>query len=382
MKILKTILVLLNLTPIYSFVSSNLIRRPSLNIFKKSNSFKLKEKPNTEYKNITINNNSNNLNNLNNLNISNNSNNLNNTNNTNIVAQKHNVVNTKITGFLKISRSNNILSTLFLCFTGGWIMNPNVNNVIYSKKFIIFTINTILIMSASMVLNDMYDIELDKINKPKRPLITGEVSMKEALLYSVFLLSISEYLSLKYLPINLQWVIHLSIIYINLYTPIFKKILIIKNLSCAFLISSTLFFTGLATSNKILSIDKNFDLLIISCNTIFFGSLTNEILMDIRDYKGDKKNNLKTIPIIFGIHFAWIFSNILMYSNLLFITLILTQLYNKTISSIFIFIMIPQLIHLYKIKGEKYSDISIKKFIDYSNVTLFLLLSYFCGLTR
>ena len=113
MKILKTILVLLNLTPIYSFVSSNLIRRPSLNIFKKSNSFKLKEKPNTEYKNITINNNSNNLNNLNNLNISNNSNNLNNTNNTNIVAQKHNVVNTKITGFLKISRSNNILSTLF-----------------------------------------------------------------------------------------------------------------------------------------------------------------------------------------------------------------------------------------------------------------------------
>ena len=78
----------------------------------------------------------------------------------------------------KLTRPNNIIPTTFLCFTGGWIMNPSIYHLLHSTPFIISTINTILIMSASMVINDIYDLNIDKINSLDRPLVNGKITRK------------------------------------------------------------------------------------------------------------------------------------------------------------------------------------------------------------
>jgi 4-hydroxybenzoate polyprenyltransferase len=236
-----------------------------------------------------------------------------------------------------------------------------------------------------MIINDIYDITIDKINNSDRPLITGAISIKEAILFSLFILSTSEYLSIKYLPIYLQKIINASIIYITIYTPILKKIPFVKNLSCALLVSSAPFFTGLTMTDQFYNLNKmnnNMDFLLLLCNNIFFGSLTNEILLDIRDYKGDKQNNLKTIPTLLGIPTALEFTNVIIYSNLLFNHIMLTRLMNIKLSIIYNLIMIPQLKYLFDIKKNGYSIESIKKTVNYSNNTLFLLLFYFCGVIK
>lgn len=195
----------------------------------------------------------------------------------------------KINSYLKLIRYKNILPTLLLSFTGGWLMNQSIIQLLESPYFIISTINTILIMSSSMIINDIYDIEIDRINNFNRPLVTGEINIRDALLFYFILLGSIEFLNLNYLPYNLQTIIHLTIFFINIYTPILKKIPLIKNISCAFVVSFSLFFAALSSTNKYIVLNKNFGLLSIFLSLIFFGSLYNELLLDMRDYEGIKK---------------------------------------------------------------------------------------------
>lgn len=284
----------------------------------------------------------------------------------------------KWNGFLQIIRATNIIPTFFLCLSGGWIINPSIHNLFHSTTFIISTINTILIMSSSMIINDLYDINIDKINNPNRPLVTGVVSKTEAIMYAVSLLSTTEYLNIVYLPQSFQWIIHLAILNIILYTPIFKKLLIIKNISCASLIAFSIFLSGLTSTKELMEINCNFDLLSITISFIFFGSLSNEILLDIKDVEGDNKNNIKTIPSVFGNKFAWDISTLIIYFNILSNSLSLNYLYNRQFAVIIVIIFMPLLINLYKIKYDNYSKKSIENYMKNSNNTLFTLLIFLC----
>jgi len=307
----------------------------------------------------------------------------NNNNNTNTIIEKYKKPN-KINSFLKLIRSNNIVPTFLLCFSGGWIMNPSIEKLINSPQFIVSTIDTILIMSASMVLNDIYDIEIDKINSHNRPLVNGEIKIKEALFFALLLIGISEYLALAFLPDNLKFIIQLAIIQISIYTPILKRIIIIKNISCASLVSFSLFFTGLSSSDRnLITLNKNFGLLSIAMSLIFLGSWCNELLLDMRDIKGDRSNKIITIPTLFGNKFSWIFSNFLLSVNILSNTLSISYLYNNPIIGSFIpIILSPLLLNLYKIRRDNYSEESIINYMKYSNFPLLVLLFYLCLLSN
>lgn len=261
-------------------------------------------------------------------------------------------------------------------------MNPSINNLLKSVTFIVSTINTLLIMSASMVINDICDIEIDRINSPHRPLVNGEVTMKEAYVLSLLLLGVSEYLTFKFLPFNLQMIIQLVIFQIILYTPVLKRIFLIKNLSCAGLVSFSIFFNGLAAAgNTLLSTNKNFGLLSITLSLIFFGSWSNELLLDMRDIEGDKNNKIVTLPTLFGNDVSWLLASTIIHFNMISNSLSMAYLYNSPgIGSGIVVILTPLLVNLYKIKKAEYSLESIKNYAQKSNYPLFVLILYLCGL--
>jgi 4-hydroxybenzoate polyprenyltransferase len=288
----------------------------------------------------------------------------------------------KFQSLLKLMRVKSIPPTFLLCFSGGWIMNPSLPNLLKSVTFIVSTINTLLIMSASMVINDICDIEIDRINSPHRPLVNGEVTMKEAYVLSLLLLGVSEYLTFKFLPFNLQMIIQLVIFQIILYTPVLKRIFLIKNLSCAGLVSFSIFFNGLAAAgNTLLSTNKNFGLLSITLSLIFFGSWSNELLLDMRDIEGDKNNKIVTLPTLFGNDVSWLLTSTIIHFNMISNSLSMAYLYNSPgIGSGIVVILTPLLVNLYKIKKAEYSLESIKNYAQKSNYPLFVLILYLCGL--
>jgi len=237
-------------------------------------------------------------------------------------------------------------------------------------------------MCASMVVNDIYDVEIDKINNPQRPLVNGSVKIYEAFILYLFLIGSCEFITLNYLPDNLKFIIQAVIIKISIYTPILKRILFIKNLSCAGLVSFSLFFSGLATSYTIMNLHKNFGLLSIAMSLIFFGSLSNEILLDIRDKEGDENSNIVTIPTLFGKFFSWLTTAGILYFNIISNTFSFAYLYNTKLALFIPLIMSPFMINLNKIKKKNYSRESIANYMKYSNYPLLLLLIYLCFIAR
>jgi geranylgeranylglycerol-phosphate geranylgeranyltransferase len=234
-----------------------------------------------------------------------------------------------------------------------------------------------------MALNDIYDVEIDKINSPNRPLVNGELKRYEALLFSLFLIGACEYVTFAYLPDNLKFIIQLLVIQIIIYTPILKKIPLLKNISCASLVSFSLFFSGLSASTTIISVNKNMELLSVAMTIIFLGSLSNEILLDMRDKEGDKYNNIWTIPTIFGNKFSWLCSNLLLSINIIMNTSSILYLYNNDkIAVILPIIFCPLFFNLYQVKKDNYSRNTILNYMKYSNYSFVALLIYLCIIAK
>jgi 4-hydroxybenzoate polyprenyltransferase len=50
---------------------------------------------------------------------------------------------------------------------------------------------------------------------------------------------------------------------------------------------------------------------------LFFGTISREILMDTFDLEGDEKNNIKTLPVIFGKHTSIKFAYLSFYIGII-----------------------------------------------------------------
>jgi 4-hydroxybenzoate polyprenyltransferase len=148
-------------------------------------------------------------------------------------------------------------------------------------------------------------------------------------------------------------------------------------------VSFSVFLSALSVSNTIMSNNNNLGLLSIVTSILFFGSWSNELLLDMRDIEGDKGNNIITFPVLFGNKISWIFTNITLYYGIVSNTLAILYLYdNKIIAGLIPIILSPLLINLYKIKKENYSKESITSYMNYSNYPLVILLIYLCSLAK
>ena len=293
-----------------------------------------------------------------------------------------NIIN-KSKSFLKLMRIKSILPTLLLNLSGGIIINQSIY-LFRSKIFIVSCINTILIMCNSMIINDIFDINIDKINNSKRPLITGEVKYREAVILSIILFILTKYLSVLYLPNNLCNIIDIATLFTIIYTPILKKIVFLKNISCAIVVSFAIFFSGLsANSLNYIQMNKNYNILLFLTKFIFLGSLYNELLLDIHDYEGDKKNKINTIPVLFGKDNTFKIANVILKINIVQSVYSIYRIFNFK----FILQVIPIIIFnninndLINIKKYDYSKEKIDYAINNLNKPLFIMISYICILS-
>jgi geranylgeranylglycerol-phosphate geranylgeranyltransferase len=282
----------------------------------------------------------------------------------------------KMSGFIKIIRVENILPTVLLSVSSGFIMMPNLFYLMESTTFIVSIITTLLIMTNSMIINDIFDMEIDKINAPARPLITGELTKNEAVGISLFFTVISELLSIRFLNRTSQNVVHIANLIIILYTPVFKRVLFLKNLVCSGLISFSTVFPTLCFGNT----NGNFRLLMVLGSMILFGSISVESLYDIKDADGDLKNDINTIPTKYGKQFTYRFIRNILMTSILSNTMFLAHMYNVKYGLLFFILQSPLLIRLREIKNSYFDEKTIKKYGLKTTETLAITLIFLCFL--
>ena len=211
----------------------------------------------------------------------------------------------KIQEWLRLSRlPKNIVSSSLLTLVGAYVAHPDTWMIwITSPPFWAAYVMIQCIMTSSMIINDIYDLELDRHQHPDRPLVLGTITMNEAFISVWGMLSLSVFLGLQFLPPIMDPLWMTDIILIVLYTPWFKKITLIKNMACAYIVASTIPFVAIATINPVDLMyfsEQHWSTMWITTQITFMASMYIEMMLDILDEDGDRRAQIQTIPVRWG----------------------------------------------------------------------------------
>jgi 4-hydroxybenzoate polyprenyltransferase len=140
--------------------------------------------------------------------------------------------------------------------------------------------------------NDIIDFEIDKTNRPKRPLPSGKISLKTARItaFSCFFIAI-----ILGLISGFEFALLFAIVGILclVYNKFLKGLPLIGNFAVALL----------TTTPIIIPIIKFGIRQPVLLNLVFFAfmlTFAREVMKDIEDMEGDSTFGLKTFPILFG----------------------------------------------------------------------------------
>lgn len=143
--------------------------------------------------------------------------------------------------------------------------------------------------------NDIVDIEIDRINRPWRPLpsnkITKRMAAGESFLLGIAALAISAFLGPANLAIGL-----VAILGMTVYNFWLKPTPFWGNLLVSFVAALAFLYGGAAHGN--------FLPVILPAAMAFLLHLGREIVKDIEDIEGDSRLGARTLPIVKGVRFA------------------------------------------------------------------------------
>ncbi len=191
---------------------------------------------------------------------------------------------------MKMARPINVLLSIITVIISAFILKQELNS--YDVIITCLTVSGFTIFSN--VLNDIFDIQTDKLNCPQKPLITGGISVNKAFIFAVIVLFISICLTSQLNVISSRLVYFIILPIIITYTPIFKSIPLIGNILIGITLGLVFLFTEASLTHKI-------ELLWIPALLATHLTILRELIKDIEDYTGDYKFKIYTFPVYFGI---------------------------------------------------------------------------------
>ncbi len=163
------------------------------------------------------------------------------------------------------------------------------------QVFALSLVTPILISMAAFAINDYYDIAVDRANKKKRPLVTGELSRCDALVITYACLAIGILASVF---INIYAFV-IAVVFGGLallYSYKLKELLFWGNAYIAFSMAIPFIYGSYVESQGIGAA------VILVAAMIFLGGIAREIHGTIRDLKGDTAaRNVRSFAKVFGV---------------------------------------------------------------------------------
>ncbi len=145
--------------------------------------------------------------------------------------------------------------------------------------------------AAGNTINDIYDVDIDRVNKPRRPLAAGDLSVNAAIgLYALFFAA-SVFLMLL-LPGNAAIWIGVWVVLLHIYSWRLKRMYLAGNLLVSAVAGSGFLLGAYAGGNVMAGAAP-------AAFTFFF-VMGREIVKDTDDIEGDRRCGARTFPIVSG----------------------------------------------------------------------------------
>jgi len=290
----------------------------------------------------------------------------------------------KLVAFFKLIRWKNLLLILYVQLLLKFLVFNSFNIEINLSlvQFIILLLSILLITAAGYIINDIFDIKTDLINKPQKVIVAKNISIEKAQQLYLVLNAIGVILGIG-LSLNIEKPSY-SFIFIGTslllyyYSKKFKSKPLIGNVIVSILTAFSILILYIFDVNKTIQ-NPNQQLIItiiLGLSVVaFFLNFSREIVKDIEDVKGDYSLKMNTLPILIGNKRAAKIASLLCVfplGLLIFSVLKFASIYKLTSLYIVVFTIVPLLyvtLRLLKVKAIK----------DFKKISTFLKIIMFLG---
>lgn len=252
--------------------------------------------------------------------------------------------------YIKLFRPVNCLITFFSVIVAAFIASLNsfpISTVFFAA------VAAALVAAAGYVINDYYDIEIDKIAHPGRPLVVGVIKKNKVIIIYTLLNIIALVFSFWISPLAFGFVLF-TIILLLIYSISLKKVILFGNFVVALLTGMVFIVGGIVVENVTASV--------IPAIFAFLINFNREIVKDMKDMEGDLNAGVVTFPARYGIQKAKLI--ILIITIVLVLFTIYPSLFQLYKVEYFIFAMIivnPLLVYFLKSIYENHSKENLKR---------------------
>jgi 4-hydroxybenzoate polyprenyltransferase len=197
--------------------------------------------------------------------------------------------------------------------------NPFHENILKPPSFILLCLSSVLIAAAGYIINDYFDLNIDRVNKPDKIVVEKIIKRRWAIIWHWVLsglgILIGFYLSWKMKNIFIGPSNILCVLLLWFYSTTFKKKLLIGNLLISFLTAWVIGVLYLCEFRIHRFVDPEYHgalsriykFTVLYASFAFIISLVREVIKDMEDLEGDARYGCRTMPVVWGLNAAKFF---------------------------------------------------------------------------
>jgi 4-hydroxybenzoate polyprenyltransferase len=196
--------------------------------------------------------------------------------------------------------------------------DPGYEEIKLSESlFYLLAIASVCIAAAGYIINDYFDVNIDQVNKSSNVVIGKYINRRTAILLHALLsltgLILSIYVGYKLKNVFIPVFNFLAINILWFYSSTFKKKILIGNILISLLTAWVILVLTIAEYRFRISPhdvvwQRLLKLSFIYAGFAFIISLIREVIKDMEDVEGDLKYGCKTMPIVWGLPVAKVFT--------------------------------------------------------------------------
>ena len=213
---------------------------------------------------------------------------------------------------LNLIRWKNLLLIAFVQLLVKYALFPafEVETSLSTVGFIVLLFSTLCIAAGGYIINDIYDIDTDTVNKPDKVIVGKSISEKTAnnlyLGFTFVGVVLGFYLSQSIGKSTFFGLFVITAALLYVYSSYLKQIAVVGNIVVSILTSLSIIIVGIfellpAITKYNQSLQSTmFEVLTDFAIFAFLLNFIREIVKDIQDVDGDYKADMQTLPILLG----------------------------------------------------------------------------------
>jgi geranylgeranylglycerol-phosphate geranylgeranyltransferase len=194
-----------------------------------------------------------------------------------------------VLAYLELARPLNGIIAFISAWLGGVFASRGNTENLLDVRLLLVSIAALFLLSAGNAINDYCDYNIDRINRPQRPLPSGRIQRLHALIFAIVLMVIGIWLGTLISRSAIAFAILVAVALTG-YAFWLKRTPFVGNLVVSGLTGSTFIAGGIAID----SVQGT----LVPATFAFLFTAAREIIKDIEDTEGDLKNSAKTLAIL------------------------------------------------------------------------------------